>query len=477
MNVIRSLLGRRQFLIAFTSSTLTLAFGRVAKALDLLFQTDVAEASDKPVSSERRPLRGIVVYYSATGSTAKVASAIYRGIKSVIPCDVAPIKKISPEIMAKYDLVAIGAPNWYHREPVNVKMFTNDMPRMDGKHCILFCTHGTQPVALFWSMSRNMLKKGMSIIGWNDWYGDCTHVLHGSQPYITHGHPDEIDLMEAESFGREMAENSIKIYAGERDLIPRIPTPSGGESSNWSPNTNDEGQIQHGGPPPGSTPVFDFTKCVYPRCTQCADNCDVNAIDFSIITSAGSLDSPLVLKEACAHCGGICQRVCRYDAISYVGEKTIHLIDLTKCTYPKCTLCVDECLMDAIDFSNDPPVNYNRCEGGDVCWCICPEDAISIPNVAEVHLKQGWWNKRSGEGMRAQSQAVAAGEEASAAEASTQTTEPAESATARRARGLPNFRLLLPAEEVGVRGQVMFNSNAPRVVLNKADWIYEVDEG
>lgn len=44
MNLIRSLLGRRQFLIAFVGSTLSLAFGGVAKAFDLIFQTGRAEA-------------------------------------------------------------------------------------------------------------------------------------------------------------------------------------------------------------------------------------------------------------------------------------------------------------------------------------------------------------------------------------------------------------------------------------------------
>ena len=202
MNPIRSLMGRRQFLIAFVVSTMALAFRRIAKAFDLIFQTSVAKASGKTVTAEGKRLKGIVVYYSATGSTAKIANAIYQGMKSVVDCDVAPIKKLAPEDMAKYDVMAIGAPIWLHREPANIKVFTNSMPRMDGKSCILFCTHGTQPFSIFWTMSRNLLKKGMTIIGLNDWYGDAIHVLHQKLPYITHGHPDEIDLKEAEAFGR-----------------------------------------------------------------------------------------------------------------------------------------------------------------------------------------------------------------------------------------------------------------------------------
>ena len=40
---------------------------------------------------------------------------------------------------------------------------------------------------------------------------------------------------------------------------------------------------------------------------------------------------------------------------------------------------------------------------------------------------------------------------------------------------MPKFRQLIPSEEVGVRGQVMFDTNVPRIVLNKKDWPYEVE--
>ena len=149
MNLIRSLIRRREFLFAFISSTLMLMFGRVARAFDLLFQTGMAKASEKPATGEKKPLKGIVVYYSASGNTAQVAHSIWLGMKSVIACDVAPIKKLNPADMAKYDVIALGAPNWYMRVPANVLIFTHDMPRMDGKHCVLFGTHGSGGPGMF----------------------------------------------------------------------------------------------------------------------------------------------------------------------------------------------------------------------------------------------------------------------------------------------------------------------------------------
>jgi len=69
----------------------------------------------KPIVNKK--LKGVVVYYTGCGTPGQYADAIYRGMKSVISCDVANIKKIDPKKLGKYDVVAIGSPNWYMRTP------------------------------------------------------------------------------------------------------------------------------------------------------------------------------------------------------------------------------------------------------------------------------------------------------------------------------------------------------------------------
>lgn len=335
MSVLRLLLGRRQFLTGFASSVLALGLGKFARAIDAIFQTKIA----------RKPARGIVVYFSGTGNTASIAKAIHRGMNSVIPCDVIQLTKLNPKKMAKYDLVALGSPNWSMRTPIVVWTFTHDMPRMDGKHCVLFSTHGTRPIGQFWFVSRNLLKKGMTVIGWGDWYGAS---LGERTPHLAWGHPDSIDLAEAEAFGKYMAESSVRIYAGETELIPELPRSDvryGSAENQWTPLVRN-GHITFANPPPDSIPQFDLSKCVYPRCTLCVDICPVNAIDLSVTAPAGYVtpadtvvtqdemnaldwsvhpsigqDYPLVVKQACQHCGGLCREVCRYDAIAYFGEQ------------------------------------------------------------------------------------------------------------------------------------------------------------
>jgi len=486
MSLIRLLLGRRQFLTAFLSSAITLVFGGVARAFELIFQTHTAKASEKQTTGVKKALEGIVVFYSGTGNTAQVADAVYKGMKSVIACDVATIKQVKPADLAKYDVVALGSPNWYMREVANTKVFTHDMPRMDGKHCIIFGTHGGTPVGQFWSMSRNVIKKGMTIIGWSDWYGSDFMTPHSSYPDGEWGHPDEVDLAEAEAFGRKMAEYSKRIYAGETALIPEIPQPDKGQQSLWSPLSSTSGRITFASPPPDSIPVFDLKKCVYPRCTQCIENCPVNAIDFSVMASAGSIISqdsiipqeklfvmdsstgptptvsPLILKEACQHCGGICQRVCLYDAIAYEGEKIKIEINTKKCTYPKCTICSDECPQNAIDLSKSPPVIHNRCEAEGLCWGVCPENAIGAPNMAAIQMKKSWYLK-SGMGMPGGGSGGAPGEGGPPGGMTMQ--QPA------------RFRQLVRKEDEENAIGILYITKYPRVPINKTLWPYHINKG
>jgi formate hydrogenlyase subunit 6/NADH:ubiquinone oxidoreductase subunit I/flavodoxin len=446
MNLIKSFLGRRQFLKSLAASGAAAVFGGGKKIFGLLGGDGIAGAAEQPDTNGKKAIRACVVYYSATGSTAKVAKAIYKGMKTVMDCDISPINKIDPKAMSRYDVIALGGPIWFYRDTANLKLFIYDMPRMAGKLCIPFCSHGSEPSGYFYSLSRTILQKGFTIIGWNDWYGSVFHVLHMPKPYLTDGHPDHIDLAEAEAFGKSMADRAQKIYAGDKTLIPEIPggpdadplwnrytladfmvsasegegenkSTAGGQAENkagqasgvqapaatpsaigaFDPNARGgapseagsagrgPGSGPSGGTPGGKTvPVIDTSKCVFPRCKACAANCPVDAIEFSVLTPAGWANGPVLIKEACISCG-LCQRMCAYDALTYESGGTQHVIDMKKCTYPKCTLCLDHCPMNSIYFSNGRLLYHKNCEGCDVCWCICPTGAVDIPNLATTH--------------------------------------------------------------------------------------------
>ncbi|HJX03377.1 MAG TPA: flavodoxin domain-containing protein [Dehalococcoidia bacterium] len=334
-------------------------------------------------------MKGIVIYYSATGNTKKIAGAIHRGMKKVLGnCDLSSISEISPQDMGKYDVVGIGAPIWYFREPANVRLFIYNMPDMNGKLCFPFCSHGTAPFGIFFSMVPALQKKGLSIIGYNDWYGSVYQVLHAAKPYFTDGHPDEIDLQEAEAFGREMAERARRITAGEKDLIPSLPKGASADTTFQPhplgqpfPENGKKADVTKGGPPPRPERTINMAKCLYPQCTICVDNCPAHSIDFS--------SSPPVIKKSCFN-DFLCDRLCPTGAIGIPEEqmarnRTMKVIDMQKCKYPECTVCIDHCPMHSIDFSQNPPVFKKNCEGDDLCWVICPEGAIEITNMDVTH--------------------------------------------------------------------------------------------
>lgn len=484
----------------------------------------------------KKPLKAAVVFYSATGSTLKVAKAIYKGMKPQIDCDYFPIKKADPKKMAKYDLVVLGGPIWYGRETANLKLFVHNMPEMPGKLCVLFCTHGVGPDGFMWSLAQTVLQRKLSIIGWSDWYGSVFHVLHQPKPYHTDGHPDAHDLEEAEAFGRAMAEKAKKIKAGDTSLIPELPTSGtlwlyhgsgldsyaagpGGGMPGAMPGANSGGMPGAmpgramapgaaaaplsprgrasaapdgrgvprgpGGPPggpggPGAGPVrsillpkFDMTKCVYPRCNACEDLCPVSAIDFSVINAPGRLASGdgIVVKSACISCS-LCERVCVYDGVVQGDNgprpKTNHAIDMKKCTYPKCTRCLNNCPQGCIDFSHNPPLFHHDCEGCDMCWCVCPTGAVSIPNIA---ITQAAMANRGGMPGQPRSSVVpgssfgpmgggAVGEVA---------LDPVKAA-AERLQGISPFscpfRRLVPEDKIGYDHIIMDNKNTPRIVVD-----------
>lgn len=322
-------------------------------------------------------MKGLVVYYSATGSTRKVARAIHRGMSGVIQADIASVKEISPEQAGEYDLIGVGSPNWYFRETANVRRFMYEMPDLTGKLGFVFCTHAATPLGIFHSMVPFLKHKGLTIIGWGDWYGSVHQVLHAPKPDLTDGHPDGIDLAEAEAFGRDMAERALRVAAGERDLIPQVPRGPDADPT-FRPHPIGE-------PFPGARVIrkIDQERCTYPQCTTCEDCCPVGCIDPSA--------DPPVDEDVCWNCS-LCNRLCPTGAIRLEGPgvhrvQTIKRIDMSRCRYPECTLCVDHCPMDCIDFSQDPPVFTYACEGDDLCWVICPYGAIEIENLEETHVQ------------------------------------------------------------------------------------------
>lgn len=169
-------------------------------------------------------MKSIVIFFTQTGNTERVARAIQAGVTKVTgQCDLREIRDVDPLRLKDYDLIGFGAPV-IGGCPKNVLQFVRRMRFVGGKHAFTFCTHGTAHKEFYPIIYPTLADRGLTVIGSADWYGDC-HLVHMPQPYPTAGHPDAIDLEEAEAFGLEMVVRSMHIRSGRLASYPRLLSP------------------------------------------------------------------------------------------------------------------------------------------------------------------------------------------------------------------------------------------------------------
>jgi flavodoxin len=252
-----------------------------------------------------------IVYFSQTNNTEKIAKEIQKGvIAEAGNCDLLKLRDTDPKKLYGYDLIGIGSP--VHRwEPINVGDFINNMWSVGGKHSFAFCTHGTIPDLYFHSMYQKMGARGMTVIGFGDWYADVALPWH-PEPYPTAGHPDQIDFDGAREFGREMVRRSKRISTGETDLIPPAPLEP-------PPDPNDTPELRATIKDTTDDPaIFKYHKelCKFPKCRLCMDNCHMYSIDLS-------MDPPRVATNCSPHCV-FCTLLCPTGALEideFVAEQ------------------------------------------------------------------------------------------------------------------------------------------------------------
>ncbi len=97
--------------------------------------------------------------------------------------------------------------------------------------------------------------------------------------------------------------------------------------------------------------------------------------------------------------------------------------------------------MNAIDFSVTPPVFKRSCEGDNLCWVLCPEDAVEMINS-----------------------------ETTSAGTATQQTTPHDHPFLKllaEAEAKGRFRRLVPIDKIGWDTPIYKNPNHPRVVVEE----------
>jgi len=246
-------------------------------------------------------MKVLIILFSQTGNTRTIARAIDRGLRSRgHSCELVRLKKVRPEKPGEYDLIGLGTPTFFCQEPLNVRAFLQGLPDPGAKHWFLFCTHGSAIGNTFPNLAGALAQKGAAVIGAFDCYGSVSLPFY-PQPMHTEGHPDALDIEQAEAFGADICETSERVRRGDRGLVPV-----------FEPVTDTWWAKQA----PGLTP--ELFRAVSPalridpeactECLVCQDECPTDAIDMEA-------DPPQLQKEGCIYCW-YCEKVCPAGAIT-----------------------------------------------------------------------------------------------------------------------------------------------------------------
>lgn len=178
---------------------------------------------------EAKEMRACLIYFSQTGNTRLVAEAIQEALASTSGfCAIYRLEETDPAELVRYDLVGLGCPAFYFREPINVRSFLLEIPRQETngrpKPFFVFVTHGGTPGDVFSRIKRLAAGRGLATIGAFGCLGVDTFPPYADRrPLIAQGHPDSADLQKARIFAADMARRAAYFLKAEAYPETRVP--------------------------------------------------------------------------------------------------------------------------------------------------------------------------------------------------------------------------------------------------------------
>lgn len=249
-----------------------------------------------------------MVYFSQTGNTQKIAEVIQEQVAETAgDCALLRLEEADPAIFSNYDLVGLGLPAFYFREPINVAHFFNDLPDQGSagrpKPFFFFVTHGGTPGDVYSRIDRLAVSRGLKTLGFFQCLGVDTYPPFADRkPLTACGHPDQNDLLQARIFAKDVI-HKAGAYLSRGELNkPKIP-------GNWFTKTVAGffserkirlGMRQHLLPAKNIRPE----KCT--KCGLCVENCPQGIIGLN--------PYPVIEESKCIACYH-CQRICPAGAI------------------------------------------------------------------------------------------------------------------------------------------------------------------
>lgn len=245
-------------------------------------------------------MRGIIIYFSQTKNTEKVAKEIATGIREkLIEVRLVNILDFKIKNFKNYDFYGFGFPVFYYQLPFNIQEFLNKIPELN-KPYFLFSTYGANFGIAIMEGYKILKKKKMKFLGHFGSLGyDSFQIYKGLD--IGRGHPDKKDLENARKFGNKIAlklkrkkieEEKLKIDHTLFYFIKKLL------------NKKNISFIM---------PQKIINKNLCSKCKLCVRNCPAEAIV--------SEDYPVFDEEKCIFCF-FCEKICPAKAIECNWKRT-----------------------------------------------------------------------------------------------------------------------------------------------------------
>lgn len=148
-------------------------------------------------------LKLLIIYYSQTGNTEKMAMAVQEGAKSVVGIDVEMKYFARPEELAEADAIIFGMPTYYHDISIDAKNLLEGASKeeidLTGKVGAAFGSYGWSGEApnILVEIMKN--KFGMDVIE------PALRIKYN---------PDEEGVEECRKLGKAVAEKTVKNALG-----------------------------------------------------------------------------------------------------------------------------------------------------------------------------------------------------------------------------------------------------------------------
>jgi flavodoxin len=147
-------------------------------------------------------MKSLVIYYSESGNTQKVAQAIAAGLGS----EARSLTEAEPDKLSAFDLICIGTPVHNSAPDKRILSFISQMPDMSGKKAAVFFTHhlsGDREAGLV--LKRELEARGMEYLGSFTARGHSRLIANFGPRIFMRGRPNQAELAAAEEFGRKLA--------------------------------------------------------------------------------------------------------------------------------------------------------------------------------------------------------------------------------------------------------------------------------